>query len=149
MLRLLLAAATKLGTSRLAAYLETTLENSKRSRKKLLKKRKYLDDGDDDDYEAGGALPLGWALGYGSTLSDIGSDGWPGILSAKKRGADKVKAIYAMFASRLVPESLDRTSAPALHAYLTDMEAPAADAATAAGDSSAPPAAGSTSPGAF
>jgi len=114
-LRLLLTAGPLLSSADLGQYLESTLENSKRSRRRVSKK-------------AGGAAgmfvdPLADfpMTVVGSDLgSDIGSDGWPGIMGLKLKSSDGVRSVYAQFAKgRLTQEC-----APALYAYLAEGEQP-------------------------
>lgn len=49
--------------------------------------------------------------------SDIGSDGWPGVMALKLKGADGVRSVYEMF--RRVP-GLNEQTAPELYAYLKE-----------------------------
>ncbi|PNH00694.1 hypothetical protein TSOC_013467, partial [Tetrabaena socialis] len=112
-LRLLLAAAMPtpdgrpplLTPSEVDAYLKVTLENSKKSRKRYKK------------FSGGDALarfPMSCLLAS-DIGSDIGSDGWPGILQLKLKGADGVRSVYDMF--RRVP-GISADNAPALFGYL-------------------------------
>ncbi|KAF5836764.1 hypothetical protein DUNSADRAFT_5453 [Dunaliella salina] len=134
-LRLLLTAGPLLSSADVGQYLESTLENSKRSRRRVSKK-------------AGGAAglfvdPLADfpMTVVGSDLgSDIGSDGWPGIMGLKLKSSDGVRSVYAQFAKgRLTQEC-----APALYAYLAEGEQPppaapqAEDAEAAAAAPAAP-----------
>lgn len=68
---------------------------------------------------AGGDALAGFPMQLASDLgSDIGSDGWPGIMALKLKGADGVRSVYEMF--RRVPGLNDQT-APELHAYLKEV----------------------------
>lgn len=111
-LRLLLAAALPtpdgkpplLTPNEVDAYLGVTLENSKKSRKRYKK------------FSGGDALAqFPMCLLASDIGSDIGSDGWPGILQLKLKGADGVRSVYEMF--RRVP-GIDAEKAPALFEYL-------------------------------
>lgn len=122
-LRLLLAAAPSLDPGTLGRYLDTTLANSRRSRK--AHKNRYEEDG--------GLPPLGygpesgWGGGgdggmYSLTTGDLYGDwftheGWrEGAEGAKGRGADGVRGTYALFLGKQ-PE-LNDEMAPELFAYL-------------------------------
>ncbi|GFH23068.1 uncharacterized protein HaLaN_20621, partial [Haematococcus lacustris] len=115
-LRLLLAASPMLEASALASYLTQTLENSKRSRKRLSKKQK--------EQGLGGPLQaLGdfYLAALGSDIgSDIGSDGWPGITKLKLSASDGVRSVYSRFAELAKLKS--KEVAPALHAYLEESQ---------------------------
>ncbi|KAG2491041.1 hypothetical protein HYH03_010488 [Edaphochlamys debaryana] len=113
-LRLLLAAALPTPDGRpplltpgeLDAYLRLTLENSRRSRKRYKK------------FSGGDALArFPMCLLASDIGSDIGSDGWPGILALKLKGADGVRSVYEMF--RRVP-GINPDVAPALFEYLAE-----------------------------
>ncbi|GLC43520.1 hypothetical protein PLESTM_001482300 [Pleodorina starrii] len=113
-LRLLLAAALPtpdgrpplLTPSEVDAYLRITLENSKKSRKRYKK------------FSGGDALArFPMCLLASDIGSDIGSDGWPGILQLKLKGADGVRSVYDMF--RKVP-GISPDNAPALFEYLAE-----------------------------
>lgn len=140
-LRLLLAAAPLLKSQELGEYLGLTLENSKRSRKRISKKQRH-----------GGLDPMAeFPMAIASDIgSDIGSDGWPGILNLKLSASDGVRSVYNQFAR---VRDINDTTAPALFAYLAEgaqqqqqgppgPDTPAADApssqqAPAAGDGGA------------
>ncbi|GIL63751.1 hypothetical protein Vafri_17765 [Volvox africanus] len=88
------------------AYLRNTLENSKKSRKRYKK------------FSGGDALArFPMCLLASDIGSDIGSDGWPGIMQLKLKGADGVRSVYDMF--RKVP-GINADNAPALFEYLAE-----------------------------
>ncbi|KAG2423654.1 hypothetical protein HXX76_015171 [Chlamydomonas incerta] len=93
-------------------YLATTLERSKKSRKRY----KKFSGGDGGGHAASlNRFPM--CLLASDIGSDIGSDGWPGILQLKLKGADGVRSVYEMF--RRVP-GISPDNAPALFAYLAE-----------------------------
>eukprot|EP00798_Chlamydomonas_sp_ICE-L_P029128 gene29128-32346_t len=105
-LRLLLAVAPHLAPNELGTYLKLTLDHSRRSRKRSGKKMLHL--------QQHGMLD---PLSDFPMSMDIGSDGWPGILSLKHRSADGVKSMYSQFKSI---KGMDASSAPHLFAYLDE-----------------------------
>jgi hypothetical protein len=50
-------------------------------------------------------------------LSDIGSDGWPGVLALKSRSSDAVRSTYVQFKG---VRGVNSETAPALFAYLDE-----------------------------
>jgi hypothetical protein len=133
-LRLLLAASSQLKGKDMGDYLALTLENSKKSRKRVSKKQQH------GGLDALAGFPMSIASDIGS---DIGSDGWPGILKLKLSASDGVRSVYNLFA-RI--RDINDSTAPALFAYLAEgaqeqrqaqggqqrADVPAADAAPAA-----------------
>uniref|UniRef100_A0A7S0RMM1 Uncharacterized protein n=1 Tax=Chlamydomonas leiostraca TaxID=1034604 RepID=A0A7S0RMM1_9CHLO len=108
-LRLLLAASHTLKGKDMGDYLAQTLENSKKSRKRVSKKQQH------SGLDALAGFPMSIASDIGS---DIGSDGWPGVLKLKLSASDGVRSVYNVFATRV--RDINESTAPALFAYLAE-----------------------------
>eukprot|EP00195_Chlamydomonas_chlamydogama_P014869 CAMPEP_0202909070 /NCGR_PEP_ID=MMETSP1392-20130828/48159_1 /ASSEMBLY_ACC=CAM_ASM_000868 /TAXON_ID=225041 /ORGANISM="Chlamydomonas chlamydogama, Strain SAG 11-48b" /LENGTH=701 /DNA_ID=CAMNT_0049598681 /DNA_START=412 /DNA_END=2517 /DNA_ORIENTATION=- len=104
-LRLLLAAAKQLTPMELGQFLQLTLENSKKSRKRG---KKQVNNDPLADF------PMAITSDVGS---DIGSDGWPGILALKVKNSDGVRSVYSQFKSIA---GIDEQTAEHLFAYLAE-----------------------------
>ena len=115
-LRLLLAAAPMLAAAQLGEYLKLTLENSRKSRRRV-KKHMLSSTGDFSvRLSLGLLLPHRFHIlmkEWGALFvkldflqvvlnaevggSDIGSDGWAGIMALKNKNSDAVRSVYAKF----------------------------------------------------
>ena len=117
-LRLLLAAAPFLAPAQLGVYLKLTLDNSKRSRRRV---KKHLSGPLGSSFGGDGfSVMLNDAeVGGGS---DIGSDGWAGIMALKNRSSDAVRSVYSKFKTVRLHGGglLTCETAPALFNYLDE-----------------------------
>lgn len=121
-LRLLLAAAPQMEISVLARYLQTTIQNSRRSRKRFKRKRvdpHFLTSGGaGSGYGSSGSLAgyMSPSVSLRSFAGGAGSD-VEGDVKTEPTGSDGVRATYQLFQARL--PSLTEAVAPAYFQYLS------------------------------